>query len=169
MNRLDGFQPSLSGRVVYSTVVAACSTDGCGFGHRQTSTNACEHVCRYMDRKDLAAMLTSIQSAGVTSEVNLRIAQTRKHARGSTLALKPRADCRQKCKTGVSVAPQKGLMSSKNFLKKTRWFPTHLCNIPYIITNGKEEHVPGTIYNIYKGTCSLRVNSSDKFNFNRRQ
>ena len=38
----------------------------------QTSTNACRHVCRYMDQKGLAVMLTSIQSAGVTPEVNLR-------------------------------------------------------------------------------------------------
>ena len=33
-----------------------------------------------------------------------------------TLALKPRGDVKEKFKTGVSVAPQKGLMSSKNVL-----------------------------------------------------
>ena len=49
----------------------ACGTDGCGF-KPQTSTNACGHVCRYVDQKGSAAMLTSIQSAGVTPEVNLR-------------------------------------------------------------------------------------------------
>ena len=38
-------------------------------------------------------MLTSIQSAGVAPEVNLRITQARKHASDAcTLALKPRAD-----------------------------------------------------------------------------
>ena len=45
--------------------------DGHGF-KPQTSTNACRHVCRYVDQKGSAAMLTSIQSAGVTPEVNLR-------------------------------------------------------------------------------------------------
>ena len=34
-----------------------------------------------MDQKHSAAMLTPIQSAGVTPEVNLRITQARKHAR----------------------------------------------------------------------------------------
>ena len=32
----------------------------------------CRHVCRYADRKGSAAILTSIQSAGVTPEVNRR-------------------------------------------------------------------------------------------------
>ena len=36
---------------------------------------------RYVDQKGSAAMLTSIQSAGVTPEVNLGITQARKHAR----------------------------------------------------------------------------------------
>ena len=47
----------------------------------QTSTNACRHICKYRDQKGLAAMLTSIQSAGVALEVNLRIIQVRKHVR----------------------------------------------------------------------------------------
>ena len=42
---------------------------------------ACGHDCRYVDRKGSAAILTSIQSAGVALEVNLRNnAQARKHA-----------------------------------------------------------------------------------------
>ena len=49
----------------------ACGTDGRGF-EPQTSTNARRHVCRYVDQKGSAAMLTSIQSAGVVPEVNLR-------------------------------------------------------------------------------------------------
>ena len=36
------------------------------------STNAHRHVYMYVDQKGLAAMLTSVQSAGVTPEVNLR-------------------------------------------------------------------------------------------------
>ena len=50
---------------------APCLLRGRGFEPR-TSTNACGHVCRYVDRKGWAAMLTSIQSAGVTPEVNPR-------------------------------------------------------------------------------------------------
>ena len=42
-------EPSRSGRVVYSAVLAVCRTDGCGFEPR-TSTNSCGHVCRYVDR-----------------------------------------------------------------------------------------------------------------------
>ena len=41
-------------------------------------------------------------------------------ARESTLALKPRGRCHQKSKTGVSVAPQKGLVSYKIFKKKKK-------------------------------------------------
>ena len=52
-------------------MLAACGTDGRGFEPR-TSTNACGHICRYVDQKGSAAMLTSIQSAGVAPEVNLR-------------------------------------------------------------------------------------------------
>ena len=58
----------------------ACGMDGHGF-EPQTSTNACGHICQYVAQKGSAAMLTSIQSAGVTPEVNLRITQARKHAK----------------------------------------------------------------------------------------
>ena len=34
-----------------------------------------------MGQKGLATMLTSVQSAGITAEVNLRIKQVKKHAR----------------------------------------------------------------------------------------
>ena len=85
----------------------------------RTSTNACRHVCRYVDQKGSAAMLTSLESAGVAPEVNLRITQARKAPKkGSTLALKPGVRYHQKSNTGVSVAPGKGLMSSKNKNKK---------------------------------------------------
>ena len=47
----------------------------------RTSINACGHVCKYVDQKSSASMLTSIQSVGVTPEVNLRIQQARKHAK----------------------------------------------------------------------------------------
>ena len=46
----------------------ACGMDGHGF-MPPTSTNACGHICKYVDRKSLAAILTPIQSTGVTPEV----------------------------------------------------------------------------------------------------
>ena len=78
----------------------------------RTSTNACRHVCEYVDQKGLAAMLTSIQSAGVASEVNLRITQARKQ-KGSTLALKPKADVTRSPKQGYQWPHEKDLCSSK--------------------------------------------------------
>ena len=75
-----------------------------------------------VDQKGSAAMLATKKSVGVTPEMNLRKplhAQVIKHAnKGPTLTLKPRADINKSPKTGVSVAPQKGLMSSKNLGKK---------------------------------------------------
>ena len=62
------------------------------------------------DQKGSAAMLTSIQSTGVTPEVNLRITQARNHANGSTLALMLRAD--------VTGSPE--LMTSIFFFAKRK-------------------------------------------------
>ena len=67
-------------------------------------------------------LLTSIQSAGVTPEVNLRITQARKHVKGIHSGFKTQARCHQKSKTGISVAPHKGLKSSKNVLKQIKRF-----------------------------------------------
>ena len=62
-------------------------------------------------------MLTTIQSASVAPEVNLRITQAKKHAkRGSTLALKPRADITRSPKQGYQW-PHKNDLSSKNLQK----------------------------------------------------
>ena len=57
--------------------------DGHGF-KPWSSINACEHICKYVDPKSSATILTSTQSADVTIEINPRITQTRKHARGLT-------------------------------------------------------------------------------------
>ena len=81
------------------------SMDGRGFEPR-TSTNACEHICKYVNQKGLTAMLTSIQSAGVAPVVNLRILQVRMYARDP-----PQRNPGQtspEAKAGVPVAPQKG-------------------------------------------------------------
>ena len=59
--------------MVYSTVPAAQMVMG--------SSRKPRHVCEYVDRKGLAGMLISVQLAGVTPEVNLRITQVKKHAK----------------------------------------------------------------------------------------
>ena len=76
---------------------------------------------QYVDQKGLAAILTSIQSAGVAPEVNLRITQVRKHTSDrSTLVLKPRADVTRSQKQGYQW-PHKKDMSSKILKKKCIW------------------------------------------------
>ena len=66
-------------RNLYDTMRCACSDDDGKNGF--CPTNACGYmICKYVDRKGLAAMLISVQSAGVAPEVNLRITQARKYA-----------------------------------------------------------------------------------------
>ena len=66
--------------MVYSAMRVARTVMGLS---PQTSTNARRHVCRYIDQKGLAAMLTSIQSAGITPEVNLLCAGEEACKRGN--------------------------------------------------------------------------------------
>ena len=66
-------------------------------------------VCRYVEENSLAALLAAKRSAGVAPEVNVR-----EHGFGT------RRRRHQKSQTGVSVAPQKGLMSYKKFKKRKR-------------------------------------------------
>ena len=111
------YKPGPSGRVVYSAVLAACSIDVHGFDP-QTSTNACWYVCKYIGQKGFAAMLTSIQSAGVAPEVNLRnplCAGEEARKQGIYPGFETQGRHLQKSQTGVSVATRKGLMSSKFF------------------------------------------------------
>ena len=75
-------------------------------------------ICKYIDQKGLAAMLTCIQSTGVAPKLNVRIAQAIKHAsKRSIPALKPRVNIVE-VQNRVSVTPQIGLVSSKLFDKK---------------------------------------------------
>ena len=101
---------------MYSAVLAACSTDGHGFKPR-TSTNACGCICRYVDQKGWAAMLTSIQSAGVTPEVNLRITQGRKHIKGIYPGFETSADVTKSPKQGCEWPHEKDLCPQKNCKK----------------------------------------------------
>ena len=55
---------------------------------------------KYVGQKGSAAMLTSIQSVGVAPEVNLRITEVSRAHKGSTLALKSRADIIRSSKWG---------------------------------------------------------------------
>ena len=115
---LNVWQPSRSYRVVYSAVLAVYGTDSHGF-EPQTSTNACRHNCRYVDQKGSAAMLTSIQSAGVIPEVNLRMTQARKHAKG-ILALKPGTDITRSPKQGYQWPHEKDWCPTKILKKPQR-------------------------------------------------
>ena len=67
-------------------------------------------------KDDLAAMLAAKRSAGVTPEVARMPLPSVNKAVHSGFETQMRRH--QKSKTGESVAPQKGLMSFKKFLKK---------------------------------------------------
>ena len=70
-------------------------------------------ACSYMEEISSVAMLAAKKSAEVTPEVNIREQETHTHLSSGFETQRRR---HQKTKTGVPVAPQKGLMSS-NFLK----------------------------------------------------
>ena len=76
--------------------------------------------CRYVEEISLAAMLATKRLAGVKAEVNLRETCTPPSSanKAAHSGFETQRRHHQKSKTGVSVAPQKGLMSSKIFLKK---------------------------------------------------
>ena len=100
-------------------MLAACGIDGHGF-EPQTSTNACRHICRYVDQKGSTAMLTSIVSRPVSQQVSHQrwiwgLHKWESMQSLSTLALKSRADVTRSPKQGYHW---KGLMSSKNLKKK---------------------------------------------------
>ena len=82
-------------------------------------TNACGYmICKYMDWKGLVAIMTSVQSVSVVIEVNLRITTGEKAwKQGIHPGFNTLGRCHQKSKTEVSVAPQKGPVSTKNFEK----------------------------------------------------
>ena len=107
--------------MVYSAVLTAQTVMGSSPKPPPMLVN--EYICKYVDQKGSAAMLTSIQSTGVTPEVNLRITQVRKNTgekahRGSTLALKPRADVTRSPKQGYQWPHNKDVCPPENFLKK---------------------------------------------------
>ena len=80
---------SQSGWVLYSAMLAVLNVEWMVMCLSPKSLPML--VCRYMDQKDLAAMLTSIESAGVTRKVNMmNSVHARKYvSENSTLTLKP--------------------------------------------------------------------------------
>ena len=102
------------------------------------------HVQVYVDLKGSAAMVVNKNYAGVTSEENLRNplhVGNKVPKQGIHPDFKTGGRCQQRSKTGVSVAPQKMLMSSNLFLKccvavskyvhvsHSRLFWIHLCRV----------------------------------------
>ena len=85
----------------------------------RTSTNACCLVCKYVDRKGSAAMLTPIQSAGVTPEMNLRITQVKKHAWDPPWLWNPGQTSPEVQNRDISGS-MKRINDLKNFLKKQK-------------------------------------------------
>ena len=78
-------------------------------------------VRKYVGENGLAAMLTAKKSAGVAPKMNLRIllcAGDEACKQEDLPWLETQRIGHQKSKIGVSEVSQKGLMSSKNILKK---------------------------------------------------
>ena len=117
-----------------------CGTDSHGFEPR-TSTNACKHICRYVDRKGLAAMLTSVQSAGVTPEVNLKNSmQARKHTRDPPWLWNPGQTSPEGQSRGVNGLMKRTCVLPKLKLNTTETtFQSHLYNVQCRIMNGNSE------------------------------
>ena len=76
---------------------------------------------KYVDQKDSAAMLAIKRLVGIAPEVNVRDPL---HASGKAQqweinpGFETQGLCNKKSKSGVSVAPQKGLLSFNIFFKK---------------------------------------------------
>ena len=88
----------------------------------RTSTNVCRHICKSMDRKGLAAML-SINRCRTRGEFEDRTGE--KACKGIHPGFETQSRGHQKFKTRVSVAPRKRVMSSKNVLKKKKEYFRH--------------------------------------------
>ena len=96
-------------------------------------------ICKYMNRKGLAAMLTSIQLAGATPEVNLRITTGEKVCKqGSPLVLKPRAISSYVQNRSISGPTRKDWYPPKMFKKigtAESWLRKCLPVVKMIISN----------------------------------
>ena len=105
--------------MVYSAVLAVCGTDGCVMKPwpepppmvvDMSASAASKRLGCHADLYTVSRCHTRGESENHTGK---------KARKGSTLhGFETQGRCQQKSKTGVSVAPQKGLMSSKKFFKK---------------------------------------------------
>ena len=83
-------------------------------------------------------MMTSVQSAGVEAEVNLRITQVRKHTNeGSTLALKPGLDVSRSSKQGYQWPDKRTffLQNKKKLLSRPGMEPNGSYSPPEEVTD----------------------------------
>ena len=82
--------------------------------------------CRYMEEIGLAAMLATKRLAGFTLELNLSVIHMPLPSanKATHSGFETQRRYHQKSKTGASVAPQTGLMSSNIFTKKRNSFTT---------------------------------------------
>ena len=69
-------------------------------------TSVCWHIYKYVDWKGSAAMLTSLQSAGVTPEVNLSSNMQESMQKGIHLSFESQGRCHRKAKTGGISGPK---------------------------------------------------------------
>ena len=86
-------------------------------------------VCKNVDRNGSAAMLAAKRSSGGAPEVNLRnplYASNGEIKKGIYPGFETQDRRYQNFNTGVSVAPQKGPMSSNFFFKKMKEEMRHL-------------------------------------------
>ena len=103
-------------------------------------------------------MLVPKKSAGFTPDVNLRnvLCQMMKHAiEGIIPGFETQGRRHQKFKTGVSVALQKGLMSSNFILKKqkkTLFTNADLCNFRILIATLVFEYLSLWLTNLFYRT-----------------
>ena len=98
---------------------------------------------RYVEEISLAAMLAAKRLAGVTPEVNLMEHVTCTHQpnanKAAFSAFENQRRHHKKSKTGVSVAPQKGRVSSKFFLKND-------LNVQFTKTSKKKKESTSFLY-----------------------
>ena len=82
---------------------------------------ACPMILNFLCQQSYSmTCMTSIQSAGVAPEVNLRITEARKYASDPPWLWNPEQMSPEVQNRGIS-GPTKGLLSSKNFKKKLQY------------------------------------------------
>ena len=94
------------------------------------------NVYKYVDKKGLAAMLAIKVAGGVTLEVNLRNQARGKQGIHDGFVTQGRRH--QKSKTGVSVTPQTGLMSSNFFSKKPQKLHTNINAKSFLVSKSPD-------------------------------